>query len=292
MVAGVEQPMPGGDMGDRLELPEGHTIESIGALLGSFGAVGADERARAELDQYLRGDLLRFITTLSLIPLGAGRLLEIGASPYFTTLLVRRFRAYELSLTNSFGEEGTNVERVRADDSEPIVLEYSRFNAETDPLPFEQGSFDVALFCEVLEHLTNDPVVAMAAVNSALRPGGILVMTTPNVARLSVLVNAVKGRSVHSPYSAYGAYGRHNREYSVTEVKMLVEHAGFEVEACFTGEGAPSPRPMRQRIAIAAGTLCGRDLGGYIFLRARKRGAPSLLKPRWLYQSYSAEHSI
>jgi len=51
------------------------------------------------------------------------------------------------------------------------------------PLPYPDGAFDVVLLCEVAEHLpTEIPVVA--EIGRVLAPGGHLVLSTPNVARL------------------------------------------------------------------------------------------------------------
>ena len=53
----------------------------------------------------------------------------------------------------------------------------------TRPLPYESASRDLVLLSEVIEHLPNwMPVVREAA--RILRPGGYLILTTPNVLRL------------------------------------------------------------------------------------------------------------
>jgi len=53
----------------------------------------------------------------------------------------------------------------------------------TRPLPYPDGGFDVVVLCEVAEHLpTEIPVVA--EIGRVLAPGGHLVLSTPNVARL------------------------------------------------------------------------------------------------------------
>ena len=51
------------------------------------------------------------------------------------------------------------------------------------PLPYPDGAFDLVVLCEVAEHLpTEIPVVA--EIGRVLAPGGHLVLSTPNVARL------------------------------------------------------------------------------------------------------------
>lgn len=51
------------------------------------------------------------------------------------------------------------------------------------PLPFDGGSFDVVLLIEVLEHLESHFQV-IAEAGRVLKPGGHLLLTTPNIFRL------------------------------------------------------------------------------------------------------------
>jgi len=46
-------------------------------------------------------------------------------------------------------------------------------------LPFKDGSYDTCLISEVLEHLQR-PTEALKEVARVLRPGGVLIVTTPN----------------------------------------------------------------------------------------------------------------
>lgn len=50
-------------------------------------------------------------------------------------------------------------------------------------LPFDSASYDVVLLTEVLEHLPNH-FLALREVTRIVRPGGYLVLTTPNISRL------------------------------------------------------------------------------------------------------------
>jgi SAM-dependent methyltransferase len=280
-------------------LPPGESEASLLEHLGAFHQRGLDERARAEFRRYLEGDLRRFVLTLGLVPDRTGRLLEVGAHPYFTTLLLRRFRNYELTLTNGYGPARfDNTDVLATDNGGEVRFTYARLNLERDDLPFERESFDVTLCCEVIEHMTTDPLRALATLNESLVPGGTLVLTTPNAARADVAGRVLAGLpGHHDQYSAYGPYGRHNREYVADEMRRLLEHAGFEIEVAFSADVHPSARRFRPAVAAARlviGTLrrvLGRDpnLGGYLFFRAVKRRPPDLRKPAWLYRSYSAD---
>jgi SAM-dependent methyltransferase len=56
--------------------------------------------------------------------------------------------------------------------------------APLEATAFEPGSFDVVTAFEVVEHL-GDPLAEAAAIAAALRPGGLLYLTTPNFGSLS-----------------------------------------------------------------------------------------------------------
>jgi 2-polyprenyl-3-methyl-5-hydroxy-6-metoxy-1,4-benzoquinol methylase len=56
--------------------------------------------------------------------------------------------------------------------------------APAEDMPFEPGSFDAAAMFEVIEHL-RDPMAVLRAARRAVRPGGALVLSTPNLNSVS-----------------------------------------------------------------------------------------------------------
>jgi 2-polyprenyl-3-methyl-5-hydroxy-6-metoxy-1,4-benzoquinol methylase len=58
------------------------------------------------------------------------------------------------------------------------------FDAEKDVYPYGDASFDTVLCCELIEHLFADPMHMMSEINRILKPGGHLVLTTPNIGSL------------------------------------------------------------------------------------------------------------
>jgi SAM-dependent methyltransferase len=279
-----------------LPVPSGYTREGI---LEALCSVVIDGSARGELHGYATGDLERFLHTLQLVPDGQGELLEIGANPYFITLLLRHFRqGYHLNLTNFFGrpagEANQRVLFMGFDGAEDDwQLKYQSLNIEEWSFPFADGQMDIVVFCEVLEHMTNDPMHAMREIWRVLKPGGTLVLTTPNAARIENVAALVEGRNIYDVYSAYGPYGRHNREYTRHELHSLLEYCGFANELSFTANvhpDIPASVVAPDALKAAVGSIRHRehDFGQYLFTRWRKSGTCGSRRPHWLYRSYPA----
>jgi len=280
-------PLPGGL--DRAQIHDALTTVSI------------DNSASGELYGYASSDLERFLYTLAMVPEDAeGKGLEIGANPYFNTLLLRQFRPrLDLTLVNYFGPgitEGKQSVSFPGFDGVPdeVTFQYDNVNIESAPLPYPDDSFDYVIFCEVLEHMTHDPVRAVLELKRVLKQGGTMILTTPNAARLENISAFLEGRNMYDPFSAYGPYGRHNREYTRHELHLLMNHCGFEVEASFTGNVHPDI-PLVQADASALNRLIRQvrhrqhDLGQYLFTRWINARAASEKLPNWLYRSYPAE---
>jgi SAM-dependent methyltransferase len=88
------------------------------------------------------------------------------------------------------------------------------------PLPFAAGAFDALFAGELVEHL-RDPAAGVAEFRRVLRPGGTLILTTPNRLRLANLADRSE-----RPYSP-----DHLSELSYDEARALLDREGFEVRA-------------------------------------------------------------
>ena len=98
---------------------------------------------------------------------------------------------------------------------------------ETMELPFEPGSFDVVLLGDVIEHL-RDPVGALARLRPLLRPGGRLVLSTPNVANWAMRLSLLGGRW---RYTDRGILDRtHTHLFTRATLREALERAGYTVD--------------------------------------------------------------
>jgi SAM-dependent methyltransferase len=269
-----------------LPLPEGVSEAELRRFILSVCPAGApvDEMAR-----YAGEDFARFMHTWDLTRGLTGECLELGANPYFTTMLLRRYSPLRLTLANYFGPQVQTpvLEQPVHCDGTTETFATHHFNIEHDPFPFATATFDVALCCEILEHLQHDPMAALREIHRVLRPGAALIVTTPNVARLENVARLLAGENIYDPYSGYGPYGRHNREYTMSELRQLLEHAGFAPEAAFSADVHANIAgwftPLAQCRALLERSA---DLGQYLFVRARKDRPPRATKPACLYRSY------
>ncbi len=108
----------------------------------------------------------------------------------------------------------------------------------THGLPFAQGVFGTVCLCDVLEHLK--PEVIMRTLHEAkrvLKDEGQMVISTPNLGRLSNLVRLAAGHTVNPPLSVslYGQTYGHIREFAVKELKALLESVGFRIVSVHLG---------------------------------------------------------
>lgn len=106
--------------------------------------------------------------------------------------------------------------------------------------PVEAESYDIVIFGEVFEHLRISPLRALQELRKVLRPNGYLILTTPNIAHLNNIVKLILGRNILQQFPDDDTEFEHItdslvhiREYTISEVKILLERSGFMVEMAY-----------------------------------------------------------
>lgn len=200
-------------------------------------------RGRADDEAYVEAHLTRLVRTLQITPPGtaADRVLEMGAYMHITPALAARLGYGEVrgSYLGPLGK--TDVREIAGACGERFRCEIDLFNAERDVYPYADGWFAAVLCCELIEHLYDDPMHLMAEVNRILRPGGHLVLSTPNAcscrAAAALLLNYHPGffHQYVKPDADGAVDPRHAREFAPRDVHCLLEAAGFEIVRFETG---------------------------------------------------------
>ena len=138
-------------------------------------------------------------------------------------------------------------------------------DVETMDLPFAPESFDAVLCGDLIEHL-RAPDRFLARVRPYIRPGGRLVLSTPNVANWSVRLGLLGGRW---RYTERGILDRtHLHLFTRATLVEALTQAGYRVVALdFTVPVPVVGTPAVERIAHTMGRLRP-QLFAYQFLAA------------------------
>jgi glycosyltransferase involved in cell wall biosynthesis/SAM-dependent methyltransferase len=242
---------------------------------------------------YLQTHQTRLEKTLAITPKGGpqDRILEMGAYLQITPALRTRLGYGEVRGCY-YGKAGKVEHReVRSETGETFACEIDLFDAEKDRFPYASGYFHTVLCCELLEHLNEDPMHMMAEINRVLRPGGHLVLTTPNAVALRAVSAILQGyhpgffASYIKPSLTGEVEARHNREYAPREIHQLLENSGFEVAPLETGEFRDAPHPEFAWVEhLLNRYILDTSLrGDGIYVVGRKTGPVKERYPGWLY---------
>jgi SAM-dependent methyltransferase len=184
----------------------------------------------AQFSRYAKQVLWRFEETFKEIPRSQGNelLIDVGCygpliGPFYELLGYRRVGAVAMY---DWGPLDSAVLPAWARER-GIDLSLWFGNIELDEIPWEANEADVLLMLEILEHFSVDPMKALCDANRVLRPGGKLVLSTPNAASAYSLCLLACGQNPQpGQYNSVDS-NRHNRLYDRWELIALLKSAGF-----------------------------------------------------------------
>jgi SAM-dependent methyltransferase len=240
----------------------------------------------APTDPYHKTHMKRYGRTLSVLldqkPL-KGKLLEIGTSKVYPLVLQElvpnlqvHVTDYDLtkpakgSLTLTAGERTRKV---------PVY----RVNLETTAIPAEDETFDYVVCGEIIEHMEQDPMFLMSEINRVLKPKGVLILTTPNIASSRGITAMLRGLEpyFYMQYRKAGTLDRHNYEYSPFSISQVMKASGFSGKV-WTEDNFSEPQMADIHTLRKAGYALD-HIGDNIFCVGIKVGLVSDRYPAVLY---------
>jgi ubiquinone/menaquinone biosynthesis C-methylase UbiE len=238
---------------------------------------------------YLQLHAERIVDTVSLVPVGEARKRLLELSSYLQmTPLIKRFGLYgEIAITGWWqGSPREKLQRLRhATSGEELSFVMQNVDVERDRFPYPDQHFDVALCCEIIEHLVEDPMHMLLELNRVLKWGGLVILTTPNITSAFSVRKALAGDSpyIYGEYNLQSRADRHSREYTPQDVRTALEAAGFKVIRLFTKSfWHPTDEEFLRWLDQATGVP--RELrGDNIFAVGRKASAQIERYPDRLY---------
>lgn len=196
------------------------------------------------------------------------RVLDVGCFPYHLGAALEKMGAEVFGIASAH---------------EPIAnKKVSILNIETDRFPYKDNTFDLVLCSEVIEHLPHSPVPAIREMYRVTRPRGHILVTTPNIARSINQGKMLLGKAPMYSVDAFlenegkgsNLYHRHNREFTLSEVKLLLSHAGWHVTRAMHFVSYP---PFRRRNKTDNPLLWTGKFANFLLMRAFPRLADTLM---------------
>lgn len=184
-------------------------------------------RARFPDDAYVGYHARRYALALRLLSgllhqAPEGRVLDVGPSA-LTALIAESTRRPVDSL--GFGPNG-----------ETATGRHVHFDlndaARPGCWPADLPAYGAIVLAEVLEHLHTSPTHVLSCLRGLLRPGGFLVLQTPNAAALHKRILLALGRNPFDLIAEHPHGPAHFREYTRRELVRYAARAQMEVRAC------------------------------------------------------------
>ena len=226
------------------------------AIQEVFPNTGLVNAYAAKANSYFAGARADFVAALP--EDGTAAVLEIGCGTGATGSLALkggRCRRYV----------GVELMESAAAQARQILTEVHVGDVETITLPWTEPTFDALFLSEVLEHLV-DPWAVLERLAPLMKPGALVMASSPNVAHWRVIAELLKGRFT---LADQGVFDRtHMRWFTPTTFAEMFDRAGFDVDQVGPVTG------FSQRTRLISGLSGGRLdhlFMTQVFLRGRRR---------------------
>jgi SAM-dependent methyltransferase len=210
--------------------------EDLVSLLDSFDPDALERHvavlSRDALRSYLFMNVVRVVRLVEALRhrgVESGTVLELGSWFGSFALALRRL-GYEVVACDRYRSYGPSFDRyvdlMRGEGVRIVVTSRGDELEEISAL----GSFDVVIAAAVIEHVPHTPKYLLEGLCAAVRPGGLLLVDTPNLARYWNRRAVERGDTIFQPlqdqFSCEPPWEGHHREYIASEVAWMLEQVG------------------------------------------------------------------
>ena len=196
------------------QLASSCSVEAHAASLDKWNTyAGTDPDARS-VERYRTVVTRRLDGVLALLGKGnsAPKLLDVGCSSG-ALLAVARSMGFEVRGVEPAPDAAQSAQRAGFEVIQGLLHEAA----------YADGAFDACVMFEILEHV-NEPLALMRECARVLRPGGVLVVNTPNAASWTA-------RAMQARWAGFSlmAMGGHASFFNPASLTLLAERSGFGV---------------------------------------------------------------
>jgi SAM-dependent methyltransferase len=175
--------------------------------------------------------VVRLVESLRRRGVENGTVLEVGAWFGSFALSLRRL-GYEVVACDRYESYGDAFAgHVALMEKNGVQIVSTRREDELEQIA-SLGQFDVVLAGAVIEHVPHTPRFLLETLYGAVRPGGLLLLDTPNVARYWNRRALERGETIFQPledqFVCEPPWEGHHREYTAAEFEWMLQRVGCE----------------------------------------------------------------
>ena len=184
---------------------------------------------------YLRCSMCRVVRVqraLATHVVPGGRVLDYGS--YFGNFgLACQSMGFRVDAVDSYREYGAALAPWLQLQREAGIVTHDFLDTGYDLSSLGRGTYDAIICAGVIEHIPHTPRLLLETLTLALKPGGVLVLDTPNLAYLYKRLALLEGQSIFAPisqqYFTEVPFQGHHREYTRDELEWLLSTAGHDI---------------------------------------------------------------
>lgn len=150
-------------------------------------------------------------------------IVEIGVGPM--TAIVKQLKGAEVIGVDHIDDQAALCKN--------FDIELRICDLQTDFLPLDDESVDMILLLQVIEHLCVYPKHVLDKIYKKLKPGGYLVISTVNFARISNRIRVLLGKNPLSHFEPSKDGRNHIHEFVPEELANYMKKSGFSVEKTY-----------------------------------------------------------
>lgn len=204
-----------------------------------------DEAEKKFGERYTEVHKWRIINDVLLLPKvkREDKVLEIG--PSMTSLIIKKLTGATV--------EALCIDELNRNFLDPSEIPLHLCDISSEVPSLEKNSYDLILFCEVLEHFLSSPEFAIKNILSLVKPGKHIFFSVPNFASIQKRIQLLRGNNPQDYLSDKVPYYAHIREPVYGEAKKWWEDAGGKiVKEGFTNYDEEQPKGFFSKLLWTA----------------------------------------
>lgn len=210
------------------------SVHAVSGVDLSYLAMHSPGLRGNDWSNYLRCSMARMVRSLRVLRdrcAAPAKVLDFGSYLGNFSFMLRD-AGYEVHALDSYRRYGECLSRVVAELQRQDISVLDSDDLGRDCAGVATGTYDAVICMGVIEHIPHTPRLLLETLHRILKPGGWLILDTPNLGYLYKRQQLQRGESVYCPlelqYETELPFEGHHREFTVQEVRWMLDRLAHQ----------------------------------------------------------------